>query len=304
VTVISNNPLVSVIIPTYNRGQVIKESIESAIQQTYKNMEIIVVDDGSSDDTKAICEKYPKIKYIFQENSGASSARNNALTHASGDYIAFLDSDDVWHPDKTSEQMAFFDENDTVGLVFCDCARPVEGKHLFSPIPPRQPAPIIGLKEIVLYPYLGTPSVILKKEVLNTIGNFNTQLKSAEDLEFFIRIAEHYLIGYVQKTYVSICKSEGSLSDNAESYKDILKVYKMFFKRNIQFRLKFPEIEKRVYYKLYSDFARYLLCVEQPKKAINNLLLALRQKITFSVVLLLLKAILRRGFQLIRSVKH
>ena len=95
----NNNPLVSVIIPTYNRAQKVCESIQSVLDQTYSNIQLIVVDDGSTDDTKELLKAYSGIEYIWQQNTGQAGARNTGLLNAKGTIIASLDSDDLWEPD-------------------------------------------------------------------------------------------------------------------------------------------------------------------------------------------------------------
>src|SRR5690349_3602213 len=105
-------PKVSVIIPTYNRAQFIARAVDSVLEQTYKDFEIIVIDDGSSDNTQEILKAYEgKIRYVYQQNKGISAARNRGIQEAKGEYIAFLDSDDVWKPEKLSVQVAILDVN-------------------------------------------------------------------------------------------------------------------------------------------------------------------------------------------------
>ncbi len=106
------NPLISVIIPTYNRGWIIKEAIDSVLAQDYVNYELIVVDDGSTDNTHDILNSYQNNFLILrQNNKGVSSARNRGLAAASGHFVAFLDSDDIWLPQKLSQQVDFFHSN-------------------------------------------------------------------------------------------------------------------------------------------------------------------------------------------------
>jgi len=113
-------PLVSVVIPTYN-CPFLSEAIKSALTQTYENIEIIIVDDGSTDKTRETVERYhSKVQYIYQENEGVSSARNNGIRASHGDYIAFLDADDVWLPDKLKEQISVFYDKKDIGFVYCD----------------------------------------------------------------------------------------------------------------------------------------------------------------------------------------
>ena len=105
-------PNVSVVIPTYNRANLIARSIRSVLEQTVEPLEVIVVDDGSKDDTKKVIEEMnePKVKYIYQENGGAASARNRGVQECKGDWIAFHDSDDVWHADKLEKQLKYLKE--------------------------------------------------------------------------------------------------------------------------------------------------------------------------------------------------
>lgn len=114
-----SQPLVSIIIPTYNREHLLANAIESAINQTYPNKQIIVVDDGSVDNTRALVTRYSQVEYIFQQNSGQGKARNTGLRHANGHYIASLDSDDTWHPDFLQRCIEKFD-NKNIGFVFAN----------------------------------------------------------------------------------------------------------------------------------------------------------------------------------------
>lgn len=115
----NNIPLVSVIIPTYNRASMIQEAIQSAIDQTYPNKQILVVDDGSEDDTALIVKSYPEVEYILQAHAGQAAARNNGLKHAKGIYIASLDSDDVWNADFLEKCVRFLEEQ-PVDFVFAN----------------------------------------------------------------------------------------------------------------------------------------------------------------------------------------
>jgi len=114
--------LVSVIVPCYNRADIVAETIESVLAQSYQLLEIIIVDDGSTDDTREVVMRYsdPRIRYFYKANGGLSSARNAGLDEARGEYIAFLDSDDVWHPWKLSAQIEIFSRYGSVGLVWSD----------------------------------------------------------------------------------------------------------------------------------------------------------------------------------------
>lgn len=118
-------PLVSVIIPTYNRELMVGSAIESALGQTYENIEVIVIDDGSTDGTRALVEKYSGVKYILKENGGQASARNSGLSQATGSYIASLDSDDTWKPDFL-ERCILKLEQDQLDFVFTNWLQMVD----------------------------------------------------------------------------------------------------------------------------------------------------------------------------------
>src|SRR5262245_48080665 len=110
--------LVTAVIPTYNYGRFVTAAVDSALAQTYPHVEIIVADDGSRDDTRARLAAYgDKVRYLYQDNQGVSAARNTAIRAARGDYYAFLDSDDRWHPRKLEVQMRYLARHPEVGLL-------------------------------------------------------------------------------------------------------------------------------------------------------------------------------------------
>ena len=118
-----NRPKVSIIIPTYNRAKLLSRAIKSVLDQTFKDFELIIVDDGSTDNTKGVVEEFQKkdsrIKYIWQENSGApAKPKNTGIRQARGEYVAFLDDDDEWFPKKLEKQIELFEDN--IGFVGCN----------------------------------------------------------------------------------------------------------------------------------------------------------------------------------------
>ncbi|PYG88201.1 glycosyltransferase involved in cell wall biosynthesis [Ruminiclostridium sufflavum DSM 19573] len=187
----SSSPLISVIIPMYNTVKYIKQTVESVLAQTYSSFEVIIVDDGSTDGSgeivKTLMLKDSRIKYIFQSNQGVSAARNNAIVHSQGEYLAFLDSDDLWLPDKLEKQVCRLSAAGMDGCYcgyqyFCEASkgdrfprRYFEGKILLEVI-----------KEKVL---VWTSTVVIKRAVVvsNAIA-FRTGLNWAEDMDFFCRL--------------------------------------------------------------------------------------------------------------------
>lgn len=188
------DPLVSVIIPSYNSRKWVGQAIDSVLGQTYTNTEIIVVDDGSTDDTGAyLAEQYPQgIKYIYQPNAGVSAARNNGLKHATGQLIQFLDADDWLLPEKLARQVEYLQLQPKYQIVYCDfwCAYSSDG-------PLELPAGgklIKGVYGQILPDLLGRTVVIMhaaltRRECFELGGNFKEDLIYAEDWEFWMRLA-------------------------------------------------------------------------------------------------------------------
>ncbi len=170
-------PLVTCIIPVFNCEKYIESAIESVLNQTYKNIEIIVVDDGSTDRTPELIKKFNgKIKYIRHPNSGSAAARNLGISKASGDFIGFLDSDDMWDKNKIFLQLKCFENNPEIDVCLCNIK-------------------IINEKEVLKDQYvLVTPytvcSILIKIDALKKVGHFNVNLKFGEDTDWFMRIRE------------------------------------------------------------------------------------------------------------------
>jgi glycosyltransferase involved in cell wall biosynthesis len=188
VTILSQ-PLVSVILPTYNRAWILGEAIESVLAQDYPRMELIVVDDGSTDDTPDLLAAYgDRLRCICQDNSGVSAARNAGIRTARGDLIALLDSDDTWLPGKLTAQVAYF--NDHPEALICQTeeiwirngVRVNPGKRH------RKEAGMIFERSLALC--LVSPSaVMLRKSLLNEVGLFDEDLPACEDYDLWLRIA-------------------------------------------------------------------------------------------------------------------
>lgn len=184
----NKNILVSVIIPMYNSEKTIKKTIDSVINQDYKNLEIIIIDDGSEDKSYEIVSNLSKlyeIKLLKQENKGPSSARNLGLKNSNGEFIAFLDSDDCWINNKISKQLKIFLDNEKIGIVttridnkkYCSKIENINfRKFLFS---------IKGFN-------INTPTVMIKRKIIEEIGYFNENIKYSEDAEYWFRILEKY----------------------------------------------------------------------------------------------------------------
>ena len=209
-------PSVSVIIPTYNAGPFIFEAIQSVLDQTFRFYEIIVVDDGSTDDTKNILKRFDsQIHYLFQENQGPSAARNAGIKMSRGTYISFLDADDIWMNDKLQLQLEFLESHSGIALVFSDHQNFKEGREIQSKTFLDEKKERFGedfLSEIPLKDaflkmvqenFISTPTVILKRECFEKIGLFDENLRSVEDRDLWIRIAASYPLACFPKV---LCK--------------------------------------------------------------------------------------------------
>lgn len=225
------NSMISVIIPTYNRANYLSEAIDSVLAQTYKNYEIIVVDDGSTDNTRKVLEKYSnKIRYIYQENKGPSAARNNGIKNAKGELIAFLDSDDAWLPEKLERQLELFRKNDELGLVSsayysCDeyfnLPTLVREKDLSTK---RKILPKLFVKNL-----FATPTIVVKKKCFTRVGLFNENYKFGEDWDMWIRIALDYEVHYVLEPLCKCRRHNDSITygmnpKNLEDWKNIIEL--------------------------------------------------------------------------------
>lgn len=215
---------VSVIVPTYNREKTIDRAIQSILKQTYTEYEIVIVDDGSTDHTEEIVGRMEdvRIRYVrLEKNQGAAHARNEGIHRSSCDYIAFLDSDDVWLPDKLELQMdKMIKSAENVGLVYCRMKRPGENGVICPAYDWPEDVPLEGnLFPLLLWRnIIGTPSMLVKRACLESVGGFRETLHCIEDWELILRIAKNWQIGFVDRILVEVNKSENSVSSNAGSF--------------------------------------------------------------------------------------
>ena len=212
-------PFISVIIPTYNRAYCIENAITSVLKQDYNNLEVIVVDDCSSDHTKEVVASMEdsRIKYICNcENVGAAATRNIGIKFAQGELIAFQDSDDVWQEGKLKKQLEVMEQGN-YGMVYGCFERSFMDGH--KEIVPRE-AIQIEAKQGMIYPYLlaesyiGMPTVLVRREVLEQIQGFDENMKSYEDYDLALRIAKCCTVGFVNEVLVQANTFEDSIDMN------------------------------------------------------------------------------------------
>ena len=179
---------VSVIIPTYNRKNLLKRALHSASSQTFVPQEIIVVDDGSSDGTKDwVLERFPYVRYIYQDNSGVSSARNAGIKEAKGSWIAFLDSDDEWMPDKLEKQEIAINDSKEAWLCHTNEIWIRNGVRV-NQMKKHQKYGGDVFENCLDICRISPSSALIKKEVFEMVGLFDESLKVCEDYDLWLRI--------------------------------------------------------------------------------------------------------------------
>ena len=191
---IKKKPLVSVILPTYNRGWILKEAIDSVLSQDFDDFQLIVVDDGSTDNTDSILDEYVgDIIVLRQDNLGVSAARNAGIDFASGQLIAFLDSDDVWLPKKLTSQVDFFNSNPDALICQAQELWIRNGKRVNPKNRHKKISGMIFQQSLSLC-MVSPSAVMIRKSLLDKTGVFDESLPACEDYDLWLRISCQYPI--------------------------------------------------------------------------------------------------------------
>jgi glycosyltransferase involved in cell wall biosynthesis len=212
-------PLVSVIIPAYNAEKYLKVSVDSVMMQTYKNIEIIIVDDGSIDATASVASEYrDRVRYVYQKNSGPSEARNKGVQLSKGELIAFLDADDQWLPEKLERQVACFEKYTGIYYVGCGVYDVDQSGSVFSQrkglVGWSQDALIRGMKISNIFSAACSYGLV-KKECFAVLGLFDTKMRGSEDRDMWFRIAKAYKGAFLEEPLIKY------RFHNANSHKNI-----------------------------------------------------------------------------------
>jgi glycosyltransferase involved in cell wall biosynthesis len=258
----SSDPLVSVIIPAFNAEFFIRQTLNSVLRQTYRNIEVWVVDDGSQDKTPAIVEAYSaidsRVKLLRQLNQGVAAARNLAIRHSNGEFLAPIDADDIWFKSKIERQVLRFQQApEQTGLVYTWSAAISERGRLLGgcanwDVEGRPLTPLIYRN------FIGNASVpLIRRECIERVGGYDPTLRQqdaqgCEDWDITLRIAEHYDFAVVPEFLVGYRQLDGSMSGNvstmARSYEQIMK----------SIRKRHPEIPNCVFHWSAGYFYLYL----------------------------------------------
>ncbi|MBT1071832.1 glycosyltransferase family 2 protein [Pelotalea chapellei] len=233
--------MISVIIPAYNAEAHISEAIASVQSQSFKDYEIIVVNDGSTDGTAQIIrQQFPNVRFFFIRNSGVAAARNFGISVSKGEFVAFLDADDRWLPDKLEKQVALFDDA-RVGMVFTENLFFNSGGITAERAHKRERLMSGDLvRNIFLNSYVVTSTVMIRKSVLDDVGCFEEELMVAEDDNLWMRIAMNYGVKLLDEPLVLYHLTEGSLSRTRGNIMPAIRAHIELLQK------KYPEILNRI----------------------------------------------------------
>jgi glycosyltransferase involved in cell wall biosynthesis len=221
---VSMEKLISVVIPAYNAAKTIVRCLESVFCQEGVPYEVVVVDDGSTDETGSLVEKgyKNKVRYIRQENSGPAAARNRGIRESRGNYIAFLDADDEWLPGKLQLQHSALRDNPALGFCFTDMSHWVDGSELHRSYLHERGYRFVSsgriydslLRECFVF----TPSVVVPRAVLDEVGLFDETLRIAEDYDLWLRIADTQEVLFIDRPLVKRHRNGANITGNLLLY--------------------------------------------------------------------------------------
>jgi glycosyltransferase involved in cell wall biosynthesis len=237
------NPKISIVIPVYNGSNYLREAIDSALAQTYKNLEVIVVNDGSNDGgkTEDIAKSYGnRIRYFYKENGGVSTALNLGIRYMTGEWFAWLSHDDLFMPDKIEKQVEFLEQNRELNIIQCnfeiiDESGGVYGKYINST------TTVIKNGRDVLENWIYGCALLINKACFETVGLFNVENETTQDVEMWLRLVRHYPI-VIQQDVLCKCRKH----PESTSVKD-LKVHNFY--RTYLFEIILSEFDISFFYK-------------------------------------------------------
>lgn len=284
---VSMLPKASIIIPVYNCEKYIRECVESALAQDYENVEVIVVDDGSTDATPKILKEFgDNIRYIRQENQGAAAAFNNGLRIAKGSLIAWLSADDVFMPHKIKYQVEEFQKDHSLALVYTDCiiidaaGRELKEEHTYCPPPGR------FVRELLTRFFVTSPTVLIRRECIEKIGYFDETLLAYVDADIQLRLLKYYRFAHIP---IPLVKYRWHSANQSHNYKLL------------------QESRDRVFLKVLEDFSPQeifgdLLETKDVGAAYEWLALIFARQFTFQAASAAMRKAMREEFTLKRAV--
>lgn len=235
----THQPRVSVVTTTYNRAVLLAESIESVVAQTLRDWELIVVDDGSTDQTRQVVARLaqdePRIRYVYQANRGVSHARASGSRLARGAYLAFLDDDDLFLPSKLACQAAFLDAHPKVALVYSyvDWIRLSTGAYLQTS-PSKSCPPVYSFLELVRGNVMAAHSVLVRARCVEAVGGFRDTRLGCDDYDMWLRISRRYPMAFLPELVGFYRWHDTNMTyDRQLRYRDLLGIYEDLLKAGL-----------------------------------------------------------------------
>lgn len=268
---------VSVIVPAYNKADLTVKTAESVLSQTYKNIEVIIVDDGSTDNTRQRLSPYfDRIRYVYKENGGACSARNLGIRLATGDYIGLLDCDDIYLPQKIEKSVAYLERNSDFGFVHTSAYLIDENDAILRIYSLRENRHIGWIaKRLLSVNYICNSTVVIRKSCFEKVGLFDETIFFAADWDMWLRLAEQYKGGYINAPFTLYRVLEHYKFNHLnEAKEEQLFVLKKAFQRNpgLNPRLK-DKFISNVYYRQAVDY----LAINDFRRAREELISCVRK---------------------------
>jgi glycosyltransferase involved in cell wall biosynthesis len=278
----SDKPLVSVVIATYNMARYLPMAIRSALDQTYKNIEVLVVDDGSTDNTQSVMGPFlddPRARYFPQENKGQAAAKNRGVRESRGDYIAFLDADDMWALDKLEVQLPLFLRSVT-GVVYSRYVCIDEtGKEMTVADDKLFRGRVSG--PMLIHNFIGFGTSVVKKECFDRLGNFKENMRMGIDYDLWLRFSTQYEFDYIDRPLLYYRVWSGQMSNNCKDrYLNGIEIMKNFLQ---EFRgVVDKSTENEAWAHTYVGFGQCVQTVEQRLgSALNLYVRALRYRLDY-----------------------
>jgi len=254
----SDSRLVSVVIPSYNHGEFVGTCIDSILAQTYRSLEVIVIDDGSTDDTRERMKKYgDRIRYVYHDNRGRGATRNRGIELAKGEWIAFVDADDIWRRDKLEKQMAAIEKHPEIDLIVTDCCQfdgdKIVQARFFDKMErihtaPRKTDGNLHIFTEMLFPlmirenFIIQSSVLMRKSCFDKVGLYDNSLKRCQDRDLWMRLSRHFTFALIDEVLTD--QRKHSLADGAGFAQPIEYRIKMFEKalaRNTEWEIRYEK---------------------------------------------------------------
>jgi glycosyltransferase involved in cell wall biosynthesis len=275
------NSTISIIIPTYNRARYVTEAVESVFAQTFKDYEVIVVDDGSTDNTQTVLEPYmERIRYVWQKNRGVWAARNRGISEARGEFIAFLDSDDLWETAALETLLDTFQEEAVAVSASANRLIRQDGNLLGGFEKKRSPGPYFTTRSLLGSDFC-LPGHAYRKSCFASCGLFSESLSIGEDLDMWLRVSMRFRLRYIETPLVRRRLHDANLISDSKKPAYHLRIVEKFAQEHPEYAREHPWVLRKAFSKLHERLAKHAMLSLDGKashsEARRHLRYALRQ---------------------------